>query len=119
MAAAAAAAAATDGVAALALAADAEQLRAPVSVRCFSEETPSDGRLDFQVVDLGRQLYVWVALGGARMPNLCFSIATAERQGGAPATAVLLRGNAGASGEGLAQRLGEREREHLGGWGGV
>ncbi|GBF89530.1 hypothetical protein Rsub_02248 [Raphidocelis subcapitata] len=76
-------------------------------VLCFSETTPSDGRLDFQVIDLGRQLYVWVALGGAKMSNLCFSI-QAPSQAGAPATAVLLRGNAGVSGEGLASRLAMR-----------
>jgi hypothetical protein len=91
-------------------------------VRCFSEVTPSDGRLDFQIIDLGRQVYVWVAAGGAKMKNLCFSI-QAPAGGGAPATAVLLRGHAGASGEGLAQRLGEqglaciREGGVLGQWG--
>jgi hypothetical protein len=76
------------------------------SVRCFSETTPSDGRLDFQIIDLGRQLYVWVAVGGAKMANLAFAIQS-PAQGGAPATAVLLRGGAGAVGEALAQRLGE------------
>lgn len=78
------------------------------AVRCFSEVTPSDGRLDFQVIDLGRQVYVWVAAGGAKLGSLCFSIQSP--QGGAsPSTAMLLRGGAGASGEGLAQRLGERQ----------
>ena len=75
------------------------------TVRCFSEVTPSDGRLDFQIVDLGRQLYVWVAVGGAKLSSMCFSI-QAPSGGGAPSTAVLMRGGAGASGEGLAQRLG-------------
>ncbi|KIZ02786.1 hypothetical protein MNEG_5168, partial [Monoraphidium neglectum] len=51
-----------------------EQPSASCSVRCFSEVTPSDGRLDFQIIDLGRQLYVWVAVGGAKMSNLSFSI---------------------------------------------
>jgi hypothetical protein len=74
------------------------------SVRCFSEATPSDGRLDFQVIDLGRQLYVWVAVGGARMGNLAFAIQPPG--GGPPSAAVLTRGGGGASGEALARRLG-------------
>lgn len=71
-------------------------------VRCFSEVTPSDGRLDFQVIHLGRQLYVWVAVGGAKMANLCFSIASAASQARAS-------GGAGAARRGAGQG---------GGWGG-
>lgn len=48
--------------------------QASCSIRCFSEVTPADGRLDFQIIDLGRQVYVWVAVGGAKLSNLCFSI---------------------------------------------
>jgi len=49
------------------------------------------------------------------MSNLCFSIQSAAC-GGAPAMAVLMRGGAGSSGEGLAQRLGERLVCWLGCW---
>jgi hypothetical protein len=82
---------------------------AAAAVRCFSEVTPSDGRLDFQIIDLGRQVYVWVAAGGAKLRNLSFAIA-APAAGGAPAAAALLRGHASAGADGLAQRLGERWR---------
>ncbi|KAI8474400.1 MAG: hypothetical protein J3K34DRAFT_130669 [Monoraphidium minutum] len=76
------------------------------SVRCFSEVTPSDGRLDFQIIDLGRQLYVWVAAGGAKFGNLSFSIQTPGQA--APSTAVLVRGGAGSSADALSQRLAMR-----------
>lgn len=42
------------------------------SVRCFSEVTP-DAKLHFQVIDLGRQLYVWVGTQ-PKLANMFFAI---------------------------------------------
>jgi len=39
---------------------------------CFSEEI-LDVTVHFQVMDLGRQLYVWVGTGEAKMGSMCFA----------------------------------------------
>ena len=46
-----------------------------ISQRCFSEETP-DATIYFQIVDLGRQLFIWIGAGGAKMNNLFMAIQT-------------------------------------------
>jgi hypothetical protein len=48
------------------------------TVRCFSAETPADGRVDFQVVELGGggggALYVWVGVGAPKLGSLTLSV---------------------------------------------
>lgn len=44
-------------------------------VYTFQENAP-DAVINIQVVDLGRQLYVWLAAGGARLGDLCCGIIT-------------------------------------------
>lgn len=39
---------------------------------CFSEEI-LDSAVHFQVMDLGRQLYIWVGTSAAQMGSLCFA----------------------------------------------
>ena len=42
--------------------------------RCFVEQAP-DATLYFQIIDLGRQLYVWASVGpGAKLKHLCMAI---------------------------------------------
>lgn len=45
--------------------------------RCFVEHAP-DATIYGQIIDLGRQLYVWVSVGasGAKLNNLCMAIQT-------------------------------------------
>lgn len=42
-------------------------------MRCFTEVAP-DATIHFQILDLGQQLYVWVAVGGAKLQNLYLAI---------------------------------------------
>ena len=48
--------------------------------RCFVESC-GDVSVSFQVVDLGRQLYVWLAVGGAQMTNMYLGIQTTTVRG--------------------------------------
>ena len=43
--------------------------------RCFSEAGP-DGVVHFQIVDLRRQLFVWLSSGSAQLGNLCMATQT-------------------------------------------
>lgn len=43
--------------------------------RCFSESGP-DGAVYFQIVNLRRQLYVWLSAGSAQLGNLCMATQT-------------------------------------------
>ncbi len=43
------------------------------SPRCFTEVTP-EATIHFQVVDLGRQVYVWISSGAPNLSNLSFAI---------------------------------------------
>lgn len=42
-------------------------------MRCFVESAP-DATIYFQVVDLGQQVYVWIAVGGAKLQNMYLAI---------------------------------------------
>jgi hypothetical protein len=42
----------------------------------FSEALP-DATLHFQIIDIGRQLYVWMSMGTANLTQLAFGIQTA------------------------------------------
>jgi hypothetical protein len=42
-------------------------------IHCFSEQAP-DATLHFQIIDLGLQLYIWVAVGGAKLQNMYLAI---------------------------------------------
>lgn len=46
-----------------------------ISQRCFSMDA-QESTLHFQIVDLGRQYYVWISAGGAKMSNLYLAIQT-------------------------------------------
>ncbi len=42
-------------------------------MRCFTEQAP-DATIYFQIIDLGLQLYIWIAIGGAKFQNLYMAI---------------------------------------------
>lgn len=42
-------------------------------VHCFTEQAP-DATIHFQIIDLGLQLYIWVAVGGAKLQNMYLAI---------------------------------------------
>eukprot|EP00803_Ostreobium_quekettii_P002480 evm.model.scf_859EXC.3 EVM.evm.TU.scf_859EXC.3 scf_859EXC:26891-27946(+) len=76
----------------------------PGRTRCFSEEL--DGAtVHFQVIDLGRQLYVWVSAAGPKLGNL---YATGSPDAGMPPVSALIAGGPGCETEGMAQRLAAR-----------
>lgn len=52
------------------------------SSRCFTEVTP-EAAIHFQVVDLGRQIYVWIGVGTAKLGELYFAIKSAAVRLGA------------------------------------
>eukprot|EP00195_Chlamydomonas_chlamydogama_P006140 CAMPEP_0202890320 /NCGR_PEP_ID=MMETSP1392-20130828/772_1 /ASSEMBLY_ACC=CAM_ASM_000868 /TAXON_ID=225041 /ORGANISM="Chlamydomonas chlamydogama, Strain SAG 11-48b" /LENGTH=158 /DNA_ID=CAMNT_0049573869 /DNA_START=48 /DNA_END=523 /DNA_ORIENTATION=+ len=70
--------------------------------RCFMEET-QEAVLYFQIMDLGRQLYVWVATGGAKWNNL--HLAFPSKTDPVPPVATLVPSAAAADGQSLARRL--------------
>ena len=43
--------------------------------RCFTEPGP-DGVVHFQIINLRRQLYVWLSAGSAQLGNLCMATQT-------------------------------------------
>jgi hypothetical protein len=43
------------------------------SVRCFHETTP-EAVIYFQIINLGRQLYVWISVGSPKLDNMFFAI---------------------------------------------
>lgn len=51
-------------------------VRSKLQQSCFSESGP-DGAVHFQIVNLGRQLYVWLSAGSTQLGNL--SMATQTR----------------------------------------
>ncbi len=62
----------------------------PLRQRCFSEAGP-DGVVHFQIVDLRRQLFVWVSVGSADLGNLCMATQTRMvRRKSSCSTAALL-----------------------------
>lgn len=42
-------------------------------IHCFTEQAP-DATIHFQIIDLGLQLYIWVAVGGAKLQNMYLAI---------------------------------------------
>lgn len=42
-------------------------------IHCFTEQAP-DATLHLQIIDLGLQLYIWVAVGGAKLQNMYLAI---------------------------------------------
>jgi hypothetical protein len=42
-------------------------------IHCFTEQAP-DATIHFQIMDLGLQLYIWVAVGGAKLQNMYLAI---------------------------------------------
>ncbi|EIE23820.1 hypothetical protein COCSUDRAFT_83695 [Coccomyxa subellipsoidea C-169] len=73
---------------------------------CFSEEL-LDSTVHFQVMDLGRQLYIWVGTSAAQMGSLCFASPIGAARG-MPPVATLVRGANEGSSASLAQRLAKR-----------
>jgi hypothetical protein len=47
-----------------------------ISQRCLEVEANDGAVLHLQIVDLGRQYYVWVSVGGAKMSNMYLAIQT-------------------------------------------
>eukprot|EP00879_Flechtneria_rotunda_P029441 GHRR01031848.1.p1 GENE.GHRR01031848.1~~GHRR01031848.1.p1 ORF type:complete len:139 (+),score=29.04 GHRR01031848.1:155-571(+) len=45
----------------------------PSRIHCYTEVAP-DAVIYFQIIDLGQQLYIWVATGGATFQNLYLAI---------------------------------------------
>ena len=43
------------------------------SVHCFHESTP-EAVIHFQIISLGRQLYIWISVGSPKLDNLYFAI---------------------------------------------
>lgn len=80
----------------------------PLRQRCFSEAGP-DGVVHFQIVDLRRQLFVWVSVGSADLGNLC--MATQTRMDNVPAVATLSHSSSNDAGNTLAQKLALRVRK--------
>ncbi|DBA66724.1 TPA: hypothetical protein ACH3X2_001873 [Trebouxia sp. C0005] len=72
--------------------------------RCFSEAGP-DGVVHFQIVDLRRQLFVWVSAGSTELGNL--SMATQTRMDNVPAVASLNHSSSNDAANTLAQKLGD------------
>eukprot|EP00878_Enallax_costatus_P007930 GHUV01008295.1.p1 GENE.GHUV01008295.1~~GHUV01008295.1.p1 ORF type:complete len:162 (+),score=52.51 GHUV01008295.1:149-634(+) len=74
-------------------------------MRCFSEIAP-DATVHFQILDLGQQLFVWVAVGGAKFQNLYLAIQ--NRLDPNPSIATLLPDGASSGAASMAQRLALR-----------
>ena len=49
--------------------------RSQLQQRCFSEQSP-DGVVHFQVVNFGRQLFVWLSVGSEQLGQLCMATQT-------------------------------------------
>lgn len=75
-------------------------------MRTFVQQTPSDAPIYFQIIDLGRQYYVWIATGGARFQELHLAIQTSLDK--RPSLANLINGGGSEDGHALAQRLALR-----------
>ncbi|KAG1671134.1 hypothetical protein FOA52_005386 [Chlamydomonas sp. UWO 241] len=74
------------------------------SQRVFSMESEAmEATLHFQILDLGRQYYIWISASGPKMANLYLAIQTPADP--KPSVASLIPGPAGGAGESLAQRL--------------
>jgi hypothetical protein len=91
--------------------------RPPPTIRAFSERAPDDSAvLHYQLVDLGKQLYVWIGGGGAGLPtvpNLHFAIqsgsSSLSSSDPTPAVAALLpERDAAGRAEALSRRLARR-----------
>lgn len=48
-------------------------LTSRAKIHCFTEQAP-DATIHFQLIDLGLQLYIWVAVGGAKLQNMYLAI---------------------------------------------
>lgn len=85
------------------------ELQPRCAQHCFSAEGPGNEPLHFQLLNLGRQLYVYVSAGGAKMEGLSFAIKSPSSA--MPAVTSLLPGPGSSNSpeaEGLAQRLAQR-----------
>ena len=54
---------------------------------CFSEEV-LDNTLHFQIMDLGRQLYIWVGTGAAQMGSLAMASPLGAQTGASPSSDI-------------------------------
>jgi hypothetical protein len=52
-------------------------------IHCFTEQAP-DAAIHFQIIDLGLQLYIWVAVGGAKLQNMYLAIQSKQVSRPAP-----------------------------------
>ncbi|CAL8471945.1 g11487 [Coccomyxa elongata] len=77
---------------------------------CFSEEI-LDNTVHFQIMDLGRQLYIWVGTGAAQMGSLAMASPLGTQTGTGrqmPPVAMLVKGANEDGSASLAQRLAAR-----------
>eukprot|EP00879_Flechtneria_rotunda_P005832 GHRR01006136.1.p1 GENE.GHRR01006136.1~~GHRR01006136.1.p1 ORF type:complete len:167 (+),score=39.80 GHRR01006136.1:155-655(+) len=77
----------------------------PSRIHCYTEVAP-DAVIYFQIIDLGQQLYIWVATGGATFQNLYLAIQS--RLDPNPSVATLLPDGASSIAASMAQRIGKR-----------
>eukprot|EP00884_Botryococcus_braunii_P011633 jgi/Botrbrau1/20470/Bobra.145_2s0031.1 len=76
----------------------------PVSQHCFSAEA-MDTAVHFQIVDLGKQLYIWVASGSLKLGNISLAMPMPVGPGNVPPATTLIRGPGEGEGGALARRL--------------
>ncbi|CAK0783129.1 hypothetical protein CVIRNUC_006325 [Coccomyxa viridis] len=84
------------------------QTQGPMQQRCFTEEL-AGVKACFQLVDLGRQIYVWAGTSSGAMGCMCLASPPSPTGDGAlPPVATLLRGSADSAASSAAQRLARK-----------
>ena len=87
------------------MASDGSELSAlPIRSRCVSMEVPGEATVNIQIIDLGKQYYVWVSAAGPTLSNL--HIAIQSHMDTQPAVAALLPAPASSQSASLAKRIG-------------
>jgi hypothetical protein len=82
------------------------QLDVGPSPKCFSENFP-EGTIHFQVLDLGRQVFVWLSVGSPKLSNMFLAIDSPQVRGRATHCCARLHTSA-ASPHNCAQRAWRR-----------
>jgi len=79
------------------------------SLHCFHETTP-EAVIHFQLINLGRQIYIWISVGSPKLDNLYFAIQS--KVDPLPSVATIWPGASTAGGE--TQTLSQRLAKKLG-----
>lgn len=75
----------------------------PLQQHCFSR-TSGESTINYQILDIGRQLYIWVSIGNAAaLDNLVLAVPT--KIDPVPSVAALLPGSATSECQAVAQRI--------------